>query len=132
MNNLTHHIFQSFKSSFPQIKFSYSLTKEIEQIINSLKSKNSYGYDWPKLKFREYGPIESFWNKGRSIWLRMCSKTQVNSGNSLSGCWSRMETKFERSVSFGQFKYKFSIRNCHITISVQGQWLHPLMYYKSE
>jgi len=33
-----HHISQSFIKPFPQIKFSYSSSKETEQIINSLKS----------------------------------------------------------------------------------------------
>jgi hypothetical protein len=30
---------------FPNIKFNNTSTKEIERIINSIKVKNSYGYD---------------------------------------------------------------------------------------
>jgi hypothetical protein len=35
---------------YPQIKLSYSSTKETERIINSLKLKNSHGYDEMSLK----------------------------------------------------------------------------------
>lgn len=36
---------KSFPNSFPNIKLKYTSTREIEKIIKSLKTKNSYGYD---------------------------------------------------------------------------------------
>ena len=41
---------QLFKNPFPKIIFSNTSTKEIEKLINSLQSKNSYGYDEISMK----------------------------------------------------------------------------------
>jgi hypothetical protein len=38
-------MFQTFKLPFLSIKFNHSSTKEIEEIIKSLKTKHSHGYD---------------------------------------------------------------------------------------
>jgi len=40
-----HYIFQNCKCPFPNIKFSYTSTEEIENIIKSLKTKNAHLYD---------------------------------------------------------------------------------------
>jgi Notch-like protein len=39
------YLLQIFKNSFPNIKCNYTLTKEIENIIKSLKPTNSHGCD---------------------------------------------------------------------------------------
>ena len=39
------YLSSAFKKPFPQIKFNYASRHEIEKIIKSLKSSNSYGYD---------------------------------------------------------------------------------------
>jgi len=36
---------QAFNKPYPSMEWKYTTTKEIEQIIKSLKTKNSYGYD---------------------------------------------------------------------------------------
>jgi len=36
---------QVFNKPYPSMECKYTTTKEIEQIIKSLKTKNSYGYD---------------------------------------------------------------------------------------
>ena len=53
-------------------------------------------------------------------------------GGSLSCSWSRMDTNFGCSISFGQCKYKFSIRKWHVTMFMRVLWIHPLMCYKSK
>jgi len=40
-----HYLFQSFKAPFPNINLKSSLTKDVENVIKSLKPKNAYGYD---------------------------------------------------------------------------------------
>jgi hypothetical protein len=40
-----NYLSQTFTTPFPKIKFNYTSTKEIENIIKSLKPKNSNGYD---------------------------------------------------------------------------------------
>jgi hypothetical protein len=40
-----HYLMQSFKKSFPSIHLKSISTKEVENIIKSLKTKNSSGYD---------------------------------------------------------------------------------------
>jgi hypothetical protein len=40
-----HYLLQSFKTPFPNIKLNFMSSKEIENIIKSLKPKNSSGYD---------------------------------------------------------------------------------------
>jgi hypothetical protein len=44
-NNPMHHISELSPNPYPQIKFNSISTGEIGNIINSLKMKNSYGYD---------------------------------------------------------------------------------------
>ena len=43
--NPTSYLINSFHRSFPKMKWHYTYTYEIEQIIKSLKSKNTSGYD---------------------------------------------------------------------------------------
>jgi hypothetical protein len=45
-----HYLTQTFQNSFPKIEFNYTSAKEIENIINSLPSKNSHGYDEISMK----------------------------------------------------------------------------------
>jgi len=47
VNNITplHYLTQSFKNPFPNINLKSVSTKEIKNIIKSLKPKNSSGYD---------------------------------------------------------------------------------------
>jgi len=40
-----HYKFQNCKYPYPNIKFSYTSTEEIEKIIKHLKIKNAHGYD---------------------------------------------------------------------------------------
>jgi hypothetical protein len=40
-----HHILGNSRHSYPNIKFRYTSTKEVETIIKSLKTKNAQGYD---------------------------------------------------------------------------------------
>jgi hypothetical protein len=44
-NNPIHCLHKNFKLTFTNIKIKYTTTKEIKEIIKSLKSKNSHGYD---------------------------------------------------------------------------------------
>jgi hypothetical protein len=41
---------QNIKHSYPNIKFKYTSTKEIEKIIKSLKTKNAQGYNEISIK----------------------------------------------------------------------------------
>jgi hypothetical protein len=43
--NPIYYLSRAFSNSFPNINFKFSTTKEIENIIKSLKLKNSHGYD---------------------------------------------------------------------------------------
>jgi len=45
MNRALNYIFQMFIRLFPHIKLTPLSTKEISEIIKSLKWKNSHGYD---------------------------------------------------------------------------------------
>jgi hypothetical protein len=45
VDNHTQCINHAFDNPFPNIENKYSTIKQIEQIINSLKTKNSFGYD---------------------------------------------------------------------------------------
>lgn len=47
IDNTTPHYYllQSFKTPFPNINLKFSSSKEVENIIKSLKPKNSSGYD---------------------------------------------------------------------------------------
>jgi hypothetical protein len=40
-----HYLLQCFKFTFPNCKLKLSSTREIKNIIKSLKTKNSHGYD---------------------------------------------------------------------------------------
>ena len=40
-----HYLLQSFKSPFPDTELKLLLTREVQNIIKSLKLKNSHGYD---------------------------------------------------------------------------------------
>jgi len=44
-NNFADYLRLTSNKPFPNIKYQYTSTKEIEKIISSLKSKNSHGYD---------------------------------------------------------------------------------------
>jgi hypothetical protein len=44
-NNFADYLRLTCNEPFPNIKYQYTSTKEIEKIISSLKSKNSYGYN---------------------------------------------------------------------------------------
>jgi hypothetical protein len=44
-NNYLNYLSQTFTTLFRKIKFNHTSTKEIENIIKSLKPKNSHGYD---------------------------------------------------------------------------------------
>jgi hypothetical protein len=44
-NNLVNYLFQVYKRPFHKVKINDSTTKEIAEIITSLKTKNSHGYD---------------------------------------------------------------------------------------
>jgi hypothetical protein len=43
--NLLANLHNAFKQWFPNIKLTYITSKESEEIIKSLKKKNSHGYD---------------------------------------------------------------------------------------
>ena len=45
MDSHNHFIEQAFNKPYPSMECKYTTTKEIEQIIQSLKAKNSYGCD---------------------------------------------------------------------------------------
>jgi hypothetical protein len=44
-NNPLHYVLQSFTSPFPNMNLKSVSSKEVEKIIKSLKTKNSFGYD---------------------------------------------------------------------------------------
>jgi hypothetical protein len=44
-DNHTHFMEQAFSKPYPDMKCKCTMTKEIEQIIKSLETKNPYGYD---------------------------------------------------------------------------------------
>jgi len=44
-DNHTHFMEQAFNKPYPDMKRKCTMTKEIEQIVKSLKMKISYGYD---------------------------------------------------------------------------------------
>jgi uncharacterized paraquat-inducible protein A len=41
----THYLLQAFSNPFPNMEIKLLSTKEVENIIKSLKLKNSFGYD---------------------------------------------------------------------------------------
>jgi hypothetical protein len=44
-NTPLHYLFQSFTAPFPNMNLKFVSSKEVEKIIKSLKTKNSFGYD---------------------------------------------------------------------------------------
>ena len=49
-NNNSFSLNNAYQTSFPSIKYHYTSAKEIENIIKSLNSSNSYGYDEISMK----------------------------------------------------------------------------------
>ena len=45
MDRHTHFMHQAFNKPYQSMEWKCTTTKEIEQIIKSLKAKHSYGYD---------------------------------------------------------------------------------------
>jgi hypothetical protein len=45
VNNPLNYLHDSFKQTIPPIKFKFVSPKEIEDVVNSVKIKGSYGYD---------------------------------------------------------------------------------------
>jgi hypothetical protein len=45
VNNLLNYLHDAFKQTSPPVKFKFVSSKEIEDVVNSLKMKDSYGYD---------------------------------------------------------------------------------------
>jgi hypothetical protein len=74
-SNPMFYIRQSFKNPFSQIKFHYSSTTEIERIINSLKSKDSSGYDEISTKIFKLSapyissPLNHIFNKSLTLGI---------------------------------------------------------------
>jgi hypothetical protein len=74
-SNLMFYIRQSFKNPFSQIKFHYSSTTEIESIINSLKKKDSAGYDEISTKILKLiapyisSPLNHIFNKSLTLGI---------------------------------------------------------------
>jgi hypothetical protein len=52
--NPSNYLIYHFKSTFPRIIWNYATTYEIDNIIKSLKTKNSYGYDEIPIKILKY------------------------------------------------------------------------------
>jgi hypothetical protein len=64
-NDVDNHIKfidRAFDNPFPNMENKYSTIKEIEQIINSLKTKNSFDYDGISKKILKC-PFHEFSNK---------------------------------------------------------------------
>jgi hypothetical protein len=53
-NNFADYLHLTCNKPFPNIKYQYTSTKEIEKIISSLKSKNSHGYDEISVNILEF------------------------------------------------------------------------------
>jgi hypothetical protein len=49
-----HYIFRDCRYPYPNIKFGFTSPKEIENIIESLKTKNAYGYDEISVKILKW------------------------------------------------------------------------------
>ena len=64
-----HHILRNCRHSYPNIKFRYTSTKEVEKIIKSLKTKNAQGYDEISVKILKWSapfistPLTYIYNK---------------------------------------------------------------------
>ena len=54
---------KSFPNSFSNIKLKYTSTREIEKIVKSLKTKNSYGYDVSTRILKISAPLNYICNK---------------------------------------------------------------------
>jgi len=59
----THFIEQAFNKPYPSMECKYTTTKETEQIVQSLKAKNSYGYDEISTDPKNKRPFHKFSNK---------------------------------------------------------------------
>jgi len=57
IDNHTHLMEQAFNKPYPDMKYKYTMTKEIEQIIKFFKTKNSYGYDEISTKILKIGSL---------------------------------------------------------------------------
>jgi len=71
--NHTHFMERAFNKPFPSTERKCTTTKEIEQIIKSLKTKNSYGYDEISTKILKIScpfissPLNYIYNK-KLLW----------------------------------------------------------------
>jgi hypothetical protein len=45
VKNPLNYLYDAFKQTIPPVKFKFVSPKEIEDVVNSLKMKDSYGYD---------------------------------------------------------------------------------------
>ena len=69
--NFIQYLFNCFKHPFPNIKWFYTSTSEIENTIKSLKTKNCCGYNELPIKIRKIGapfiisPLICIFNKSR-------------------------------------------------------------------
>jgi hypothetical protein len=67
------YLFQNFKYPFPNIQWHYTSTYEIQNIIKSLKTKNSYGFDEISVKILKpslpfiVSPLTYICNKSLSL-----------------------------------------------------------------
>jgi hypothetical protein len=120
-NNNNLNTFQTFKRPFPSITFNYTSTKEIEEIIKSLKTKHSHGYDEIPTKILKLSA--SFISYPLTY---MCNK-QLSSG--------MFQTRLKFSVVKPTFKNgdKFNISNYRpiSLLTVFSKVLHVIYYYKN-
>jgi hypothetical protein len=63
MDSHTHFMEQTFNILYPSMEWNCTTTYEIGQIIKSLKTKNSYGYDEISRKIPQKLPFHKFSNK---------------------------------------------------------------------
>jgi hypothetical protein len=70
-----HPVLQKYRHSYPNIKFRYTSTEEIEKIINSLKTKNAQGYNEISIKILKWcapfisSPLKKIFNKSLELGL---------------------------------------------------------------
>jgi Notch-like protein len=68
-----HYILQNCRYPYPDIKFRYTSTKEIEKIIKSLKTKNAHGYNEISIKILKWSapfissPLTYIFNKSLEL-----------------------------------------------------------------
>ena len=76
-DNISHssYLINNFNNAFPNIKWKHASTHEISKIIESLKSKNSYGYDEIPIKILKlstpfiFSPLTFICNKSFSTGI---------------------------------------------------------------